>query len=260
MGVADTLRAHFRETDIIVRFGGDEFVIYLPGSADKSSAIALSVTGLLRKLTGISIGEKGERRIHCSAGCAVQTSRGDTLDELYRRADTALYHVKRSGKNNFAFYSPEMDQENFQFQAKQLFSRKTARQYEAAELHKLLQAIATLYQLVISVNLSANDYYLMEEVENGVFSDAPTFGVLDDLLSGVSQSLHPDDRDAFFRHLLRENQLQAYAAGTRKINHHFRFLQNGEYRRTEATVIFYINEAGDICNFTLLRWLDAAEQ
>lgn len=256
ISIADTLKAHFRETDVIVRFGGDEFVVFLPGAAASSDAIAVSIAGLLRKLSGIAIGENGQRRIHCSVGCAVQTDGNTSFDTLYRQADTALYHVKRTGKNNFAFYSPEMEQVNYQFQAKHLFSRKIARKYEAAELHQLLQAVAKLYQLVMSVNLSANDYYLMEEIEGGVFAGAPTFGVLDDFIDAVRIRLHPEDEALFMQTLSRRALLDAYAAGKDRVFAVFRFRIGEIYRKVEASVVLYENEVGNACEFSLMRFVD----
>ena len=108
-GIAETLRQHFRESDVVGRIGGDEFMVYLPGAASNSQAIAASMAALLQKLTVIGVGREEKHPIHCSIGCALQTDRNQVFDELYRQADVALYHVKRGGKNNYAFYSPEME-------------------------------------------------------------------------------------------------------------------------------------------------------
>ena len=149
-----------------------------------------------------------------------------------------------------------MEQANFQFQAKHLFSRKLARKYEASELHQLLLAIASVYQLVLSVNLSANDYFLMEEIENGVFANAPTFGVLDDFVESLQPYLHPDDAPLFMQALSRSALLRAYAEGQAIVRLAFRFRIGEAYRRIEATVVFYENEVDSICDFTLLRFVD----
>ncbi len=117
MGIAAILKGHFRETDVIGRLGGDEFIIYLPGAAENYEAISASLTSLLRKLAAISVGENNERRVQCSIGCTIQTPETNSFEVLYNRVDTALYHVKRNGKNNFAFYSPEMECEDYQFRS-----------------------------------------------------------------------------------------------------------------------------------------------
>ncbi len=107
--LADALRQHFRESDVIGRIGGDEFLVYLPAAASKRDAIGASLSQLLEKLSVVSVGTGDSHHVHCSIGCAVQKDRTDTFDGLYKQADMALYQVKRGGKNNFAFYTPDME-------------------------------------------------------------------------------------------------------------------------------------------------------
>ncbi len=111
IGIADTLKEHFRHTDIIARLGGDEFMIYLPGAGKDSGRIRTSLTVLLQKLTEIKVGGEDGRRVHCSVGCTVQSKDNSQFDLLFKEADTALYHAKRGGKNRFVFYTDEMKQE-----------------------------------------------------------------------------------------------------------------------------------------------------
>lgn len=114
-GLATTLQRHFRDSDVVGRIGGDEFLVYLPGAAANASAISASVEALLEKLEALRVGTQNERQVKCSIGCAVQTAQAQTFQELYRKADMALYHVKRSGKNSFAFYAPQMEQSDYLF-------------------------------------------------------------------------------------------------------------------------------------------------
>ena len=259
-GIAETLKTHFRDGDIIGRIGGDEFLVFLSGAAGNEESIALSLSTLLRKLANLSVGKQDEQKIHCSIGCATQRWGKDSFSSLYQRADLALYHVKRNGKNNFAFYSPEMDQSDYQFRAQKLLSLRSTKKFELAELQHLLNAISSFYQLVLSVNISINDYYLMEESNDGVFSKVPTFGVLDDFVDLTTSRIHPGDVEAFTDCLSREALLRAYEAGEKSLRFTFRFLDQGEYRWTEAIAIFYTNENGDVCDFTLVRWASEREQ
>lgn len=114
IGIADALKSHFRRDDILVRCGGDEFIAFLPGAAQSAEAVETAIVSLLQKLSAIPIGEHKERTIHCSIGCAVEKE-GDSYDTLFKRADTALYQVKRNGKNNYAFFDPAMLEENYRF-------------------------------------------------------------------------------------------------------------------------------------------------
>lgn len=107
--VAQTLKAHFRATDIIGRFGGDEFAVYLGAAAGSKSGVSASIRALLGKIEALGVGSGDREHVHCSVGCAEQDGDFD-FDELYRRADAALYHAKRHGKNQLAFYVPGMEE------------------------------------------------------------------------------------------------------------------------------------------------------
>ncbi len=253
LGIANTLKSHFREMDIIGRIGGDEFLVFLPGSTENSGTIAVSIATLLRKLASIAIGPNDERRIHCSIGCAVQTAKANTLETLFRQADMALYHVKRNGKNNFAFYSPEMEDTNYQFKSQKLFSSNSMRKFDMGELQFLLEAFAIFYPLMLSANLSANDYYLMEDM-GMLSSHIPTFGILDEFVENTLGLIHPNDMSIFKDSMSRASLLREYEQGKKMIRRYFRILRGDNYLWTEAAVIFYVNVHGDICEFTLVRW------
>lgn len=106
--IAKTLQHHFRKDDLVIRLGGDEFMAYLPGAGKGQSAVEASMKALIHKLSSITVGRQNEWPIHCSAGCTIEQPGLDTFDTLYRRADLALYYVKRHGKNGFAFFTSDM--------------------------------------------------------------------------------------------------------------------------------------------------------
>ena len=256
LGVAQTMKAHFRDTDVIARIGGDEFLIFLVGAAENQDAIAASLTSLLRKLTSIAIGINNQNRIHCSIGCAVQTVDANSFESLYKQADIALYHIKRGSKNNFAFFAPEMLQEEYRFQTQRLQSLKNSKKLELSELPHLLHAVSRVYQLVLSMNLSTNDYFLLDEIQDGVFSALPSYGIMDDFVRITLQMIHPEDKSTFMHQLSREALLQAYTHGEKGAHNRFRFRFGEKYRLAEATAVFYTNANGDVCDFTLVRWAD----
>ena len=256
IGIANTLKSHFQSEDVLARVGGDEFIVFLPGAAKSVSGVDQAMKALLRKLSSISVGENNERTIHCSAGCAVEVQGVDTYDSLFKRADTALYHVKRNGKNNFAFYEKEMEREDFEFYSRQMLSVQSVKKFELAEMQHLLNSIAGYYQLMLSVNLSANSYCIMEEIENGVFSRVPAAGALHEFINLAVLRIHPEDKTGFFELLSRDALLEAYKNGETNIQHNFRFMESGQYRWLECIVIFYTNDEGDVCDFTMIRWAD----
>jgi len=100
--VSKRLENCVRESDTVVRFGGDEFVLLLTGihSSSEASHVAEKVLSLLHKIFKLS---KAEVKIGCSIGIAVFPDDGLTDVELLKSADTLMYQVKADGKNNYAF-------------------------------------------------------------------------------------------------------------------------------------------------------------
>lgn len=94
------LRSGLRPTDQAARYGGDEFVILLPGAA--SSAIAAAIAERACAAVRLARDEEHESlRLTCSGGVAVH-ARGETPKLLLERADRALEGAKRAGGNRVA--------------------------------------------------------------------------------------------------------------------------------------------------------------
>lgn len=92
--IADILKGHIRQTDILGRWGGEEFMIICPQNSAESAAI------LAEKLR-VKISShhyKHERRISASFGVA-QIGDGMDIEQLVKRADDALYQAKDQGRN-----------------------------------------------------------------------------------------------------------------------------------------------------------------
>lgn len=90
-----------RESDVIARFGGDEFVIVMVNvdNAEAAREIASRVVNSLSQ--PIPLAEGGTAHIGASVGIAMYSAASDTLDDLLKQADTALYAAKRDGKNTY---------------------------------------------------------------------------------------------------------------------------------------------------------------
>lgn len=96
--VADTLREIFRKNDILGRFGGDEFIAFIPGSYSKKIAISKAYA-MIEKVSCIDT--SGDVRIGCSIGIAITKSSHIHVQEVFKQADDALYESKRAGKGRY---------------------------------------------------------------------------------------------------------------------------------------------------------------
>lgn len=108
--VAKTLRSHFRETDIVGRIGGDEFMVYLNGVKSENHLCSIAAA-LCEKIKGLRIGKHNDYPIGVSIGIVLVTPSDRDFFKLYKKADAALYHVKRQEKNGYAMYDSLMKTE-----------------------------------------------------------------------------------------------------------------------------------------------------
>jgi diguanylate cyclase (GGDEF)-like protein len=97
-GLADVLRQQVRETDVVGRFGGEEFVVLLPGA---DTAEAIKVAERLRAQVGTMVTSAAdvEVTVTVSIGAALLGQHGDELRALLTAADLALYQAKKAGRN-----------------------------------------------------------------------------------------------------------------------------------------------------------------
>jgi diguanylate cyclase (GGDEF)-like protein len=107
--VARRLQSATRETDTVARLGGDEFVVVqrLVNRGDESAQLAARLVAMLQN--GYDVGVKSPVFLGASIGIALYPSDGLAHDSLLANADSALYRVKQSTRNAFAFFQPEKD-------------------------------------------------------------------------------------------------------------------------------------------------------
>jgi predicted signal transduction protein with EAL and GGDEF domain len=106
--VADRLRGIVRESDLVARFGGDEFVVLQSPvkGPEQAASLARRIVEVLAATYEI---EGHQVVIGASAGIAMAPSDGKDADMLLKNADMALYRAKSDGRAGWRFFEPDMD-------------------------------------------------------------------------------------------------------------------------------------------------------
>jgi diguanylate cyclase (GGDEF)-like protein len=106
--VTQRLRDCTRETDLVVRFGGDEFAIVQEQADQPRDAISLARRVIEALSKPFDVGGQ-EVIIGTSIGIAMSTDATDSPEALHKCADLALYRAKADGRGAFRFFEREMD-------------------------------------------------------------------------------------------------------------------------------------------------------
>jgi len=109
--LAALLQSSFREADVVCRYGGEEFVLMLPGaSLDYARMRTEEIQESLRSMT-VQYRGRFLRALTISAGLATLPDHGLTGEELLKAADTALYRAKNEGRDRLVIAEPLTVQE-----------------------------------------------------------------------------------------------------------------------------------------------------
>jgi diguanylate cyclase (GGDEF)-like protein/PAS domain S-box-containing protein len=104
--LAKRLKSVVREQDTVSRQGGDEFIIVLTDTdADEAAHVAEK---LLRVVAAPYQIEQLELNVTSSIGIAIYPDDGENFESLYKNVDVAMYRAKQGGRNNYRFFTPEM--------------------------------------------------------------------------------------------------------------------------------------------------------
>ena len=103
--VARRIKLVVRESDIVVRQGGDEFIVALQGLVEGREASRVAEK-LLASFGQPIIVEGHRLHVGASIGISIFPEDGGDKDELLKNADAAMYEAKRAGRGQYAFYSP----------------------------------------------------------------------------------------------------------------------------------------------------------
>jgi diguanylate cyclase (GGDEF)-like protein len=100
--IAERLQQCVRQSDTLVRFGGDEFVVVLTGLHQPREAAFVADKILTTMKTPFTLSVV-TTCMSCSIGIALYPEDGDTATDIIKTADTLMYRVKETGKNNYTF-------------------------------------------------------------------------------------------------------------------------------------------------------------
>lgn len=110
--VARRLEYYMRLGDTVARLGGDEFVILLPDLAanlEDAGALVMVVAEKIRGALENPIGIDGQEYVTgASIGITLFPKGAESVEDLMREADTAMYRAKERGRNALAYFEPAM--------------------------------------------------------------------------------------------------------------------------------------------------------
>lgn len=164
--VANRLKENVRAKDTVSRLGGDEFTLILTDvkSPDDASVVCRNIISALALPM-----ELADTRVvvTTSIGIAIYPNDGTELDDLTRHADLAMYHAKAAGRNNYQYFTAEM---NHKVQARMAMEQRLRRAIEQQEFVMRYQPIIDAVDGAI-VSVEA----VVEWLENGKLVPAETF-------------------------------------------------------------------------------------
>ncbi len=124
-----------RTNDSVTRLGGDEFTVLLINIKDSESVrhIAKRIQKTIEQPFNLN---NHKVYVTSSIGIAIFPLDGDDVEQILKHADTAMYHAKALGKNNYQFYSDQMNSNTIN---KLLMEEKLHQAIEKNELHLFYQ-------------------------------------------------------------------------------------------------------------------------
>jgi len=116
ISVAERLKKCVRKTDVVSRFGGDEFTVILEGlnSAKDAAAVAQKILETLHPPFDLNAQEV---YVTASLGITIYPHDGGSAEELLRYADTAMYRAKDQGRNTYQYFTADMNKRAFEMLA-----------------------------------------------------------------------------------------------------------------------------------------------
>lgn len=102
--VGSRLSSVVRASDVVARVGGDEFAIAL-GEISNIKHVEQITKTIIKEVNELCHYKEQECQVGVSIGISFFPNDGEEIEELMKKADQAMYEIKKTGKNNFAFFT-----------------------------------------------------------------------------------------------------------------------------------------------------------
>ncbi len=109
VAAAQRIMSCVRSSDTVSRFGGDEFIVVLPDLKDRMAAGRIAAEINKRLAATFMLADKSAT-VSGSVGIALYPDDGEDHETLFKHADQALYHSKASGRDQFCFFMPSLQE------------------------------------------------------------------------------------------------------------------------------------------------------
>ena len=106
--VAQRLQECVRLSDTVCRQGGDEFVVLL-AEVEAVRDAGLTAEKLIEAMAAPYVIDGHQLHVTLSIGISIYPDDGKDVEALFRNADTAMYHAKKIGRNNYQRFTPDMN-------------------------------------------------------------------------------------------------------------------------------------------------------
>lgn len=107
---AARLQSCVRESNTLARFGGDEFVVVMP-NIDTPNTARIVAQRILKAFQPAFLIQGRELYVSASIGMTIFPDDGESTQVMLQNADAAMYRAKENGRNNFCFFTPEMNRQ-----------------------------------------------------------------------------------------------------------------------------------------------------
>lgn len=101
---AGSIKSTLDKEDIIGRFGGDEFFVFIDNT--EKASLEKKLDDIRLSILKMRLDQNDENDISCSIGVTLGAG-GSVYEEMFKKADSALYSAKKNGKNRFEYFSGE---------------------------------------------------------------------------------------------------------------------------------------------------------